>query len=63
MDRVFMCVVAARKLSSGILSHFDPLTHLAADDGLILLPADISATFVLGSNRVELCLLRSPWRL
>lgn len=60
-----MCVVAARKLSSVIQVnfvihlHFDPLTHLAADDGLTLLPAGISATFVLRSNSVELYLLRS----
>lgn len=63
MDCAFICVVAARKLSSVIHLHSDPLTHLVTDDGLTLLPAGISATFVLRSNRVELSLLRSPWRL
>lgn len=58
-----MYLAAARKLSSVIHLDSDPLTHLATDDGLTLLPAGISATFVLQSCRVELCLLRAPWRL
>ena len=58
-----VCLAAGRKWSSMIDFHSDPLTHLATVDGQTLLPAGISATFVLQSNRVELCLLRSPWRL